>query len=341
MNKLKGIFKHYIVRRLVSYFFTIFLAFTLTFFFFRLVPGNPIGAFILSMQQRYSTGVLQSSEGDIVERYKEMFGLNGNLFTQYVRYVKNLARGNLGPSLTAFPTPAQKLIFESIPWTIGLLGVSVFISWLIGLLIGVLIGWKRDLLLSKVIAGLAIFFSQIPQYFFAIFLVFIFAYVLFVLPSSGAYDAFLRPGLYLKFIASVLRHAILPSLSIILASAAGWIISSRALVISILNEDYLIFAEAKGLRPFTILRNYVMKNVLLPQVTGLAISLGFIMNGAYRVEWVFNYPGIGRLMTNAIGILDFNVIQGVTLLSIITVLTANLIIDLILPLLDPRVRSGQ
>ncbi|MGC8970570.1 MAG: ABC transporter permease [bacterium] len=341
MKNLRRVFRYYVVRRLISYFFTIYLAFTLTFFFFRLIPGNPIGAFIVSMQQRYSTGVLQSSEGDIVERYKEMFGLNGSLFTQYIKYVKNLLKGNLGPSLTAFPTPAQKLIIESLPWTIGLLGLSVFISWLIGLIIGVLIGWKRDLLFSKLIAGLAIFFSQIPQYFFAIFLVFVFAYVLFILPSSGAYDAFLRPGFYFKFIASVLKHAILPSLSIILASAAGWIISSRALVISILNEDYLIFAEAKGLKPFTILRNYVMKNVLLPQVTGLAISLGFIMNGAYIVEWVFNYPGIGRLMTNAIGILDFNLIQGITLLSIITVLTANLIIDLILPILDPRVRSGQ
>lgn len=341
MIVLEKILKSYIFRRIFSYLFTIYLAFTLTFFFFRLVPGNPIGAFITSMQQRYSTTVLQSSEGDIVERYKEMFGLSGNLFTQYIKYIQNLVKGNFGPSLTAFPTPAQKLIFESLPWTVGLLGLSVAISWLIGLVIGVLIGWKRDLLLSRFIAGLAIFFSQIPQYFFAIFLVFIFAYVLFLLPSSGAYDPFLTPGFYFKFILSVLRHGILPALSIILTSATGWIISSRALVISILNEDYLVFAEAKGLKGFTILKNYVMKNVLLPQVTGLAISLGFIMNGAYVVEWVFNYPGIGRLMANAIGILDYNVIQGVTLLSIIAVLTANLIIDLILPLIDPRVRSGS
>lgn len=335
---LHKLFRLYLARRLLFYFLTIFGAFTVMFFFFRMVPGNPIGAFIVSMQQRYSTSVLQSSEEDVIKKYKEMFGLEGSLFTQYIRYIKNVARGDLGPSLLAFPTPAQKLIIESLPWTIGLLGVSVLISWVIGLAIGTLIGWKRDLLASNVVTSLAIFFSQVPQYFFALLLAFIFAYTFFVLPSSGAYDAFLKPGINPRFIASVIQHAILPSLSIVLTTAMGWIISTRALVISILNEDYLIFAEAKGLKPSTILKRYVLRNALLPQVTGLAISLGFIMNGAYIVEWIFNYPGIGRLITNAIGVLDYNVIQGVMLLSIVTVLTANLVIDLILPLIDPRIR---
>jgi peptide/nickel transport system permease protein len=290
------------------------------------------------MQQRYSTIVVQGGE-NIVEKYREMFGLNGNLFTQYIRYTRNLLKGNLGPSLTAFPTPAQNLIITSLPWTIGLLGLSVIISWVIGLLIGTLIGWKREILGSKIVATLAIFFSQVPQYFFALLLVFFLAYILMILPSSGAYDPFLSPGLTLSFVGSIIKHGILPSLSIILTTATGWIISTRALVISILGEDYLIFAEAKGLKPSTILNHYVMRNALLPQITGLAISLGFIMNGAYIVEWIFNYPGIGRLMANAIGILDYNLIQGVVIMSIVTVLTANLIIDLILPLIDPRIRA--
>jgi|YelNatPaOPRAMG01_1025707.scaffolds.fasta_scaffold10439_7 peptide/nickel transport system permease protein len=332
------IFSNYVVKRFITYLLTIFVTFTATFFFFRLIPGNPIGAFILSMQQRYSTIVVQGGE-NVVEKYQEMFGLNGSLFTQYIRYTKNVLRGNLGPSLTAFPTPAQNLIITSLPWTIGLLGLSLLISWAIGILIGTLVGWKRDLLASKIVTALAIFFSQVPQYFFALILVFFLAYTIMVLPSSGAYNPFLTPGFNLEFIFSVIKHGLLPSLSIILTTAMGWIISTRALVISILGEDYLIFAEAKGLKPSTVLRQYVMRNALLPQITGLAISLGFIMNGAYIVEWVFNYPGIGRLMANAIGILDYNLIQGIVILSIVAVLTANLIIDLILPLIDPRIRA--
>lgn len=337
-DMMSKFFSNYIVKRLITYFLTIYITFTATFFFFRLIPGNPIGAFILSMQQRYSTMVVQGGE-DIVEKYKEMFGLKGNLFVQYISYIKNLLRGNLGPSLTAFPTPAQNLIFTSLPWTIGLLGISLIISWGIGILIGTLVGWKRDLLASKFLTSLAIFFSQIPQYFFALILVFFLAYTLMWLPSSGAYNPFLTPSISLSFILNVIKHGILPSLSIILTTAMGWVISTRALVISILGEDYLLFAEAKGLRPSTIIRKYVMRNALLPQITGLAISLGFIMNGAYIVEWVFNYPGIGRLMANAIGILDYNLIQGIVILSIVAVLTANLIIDFILPLIDPRIRA--
>jgi peptide/nickel transport system permease protein len=340
INEIKKIANNYIVRRIVAYIFLMFLTATITFFIFRLMPGNPVEAYLRSMEQRFPQYFETRAGMELSQKYKEMFGLQGSIFHQYFCFLRNIVKGTFGPSLLTFPEPAEKLILQALPWTIGLLGISTIIAWLLGVLVGVFIGWKRESKVSTFTAWLALVVSQMPQYFLAIILVFVFAYTLYLLPGTGAFNPLLKPGFYPEFIFDVIRHATLPALSIILVTAAGWIISSRSLVITILNEDYLIFAEAKGLKPGTILRNYVMKNMLPPQITGLAISLGFIVNGAYVVEWIFNYPGIGRLMAIAVGLRDYSVMQGVMLLSIFGVLTANLIVDLILPLIDPRVRRG-
>lgn len=329
----------YLVRRLLTYLLTIFGSFTVAFIFFRMIPGNPLGALINSMRQQYSYTIPDADK--MIEEYEKLLGINGSWFEQYIRYISNVfLRFDFGPSLTAFPTHAQVLILQALPWTIGLLGVSIIIAWILGVVLGGLVGWQRNFPGSQLITTLAIGFSQIPQYFVALLLIFLFAYTLLWLPARGAYPATETPNLSLRFILGLIRHGALPALSIVLVSISGWLISTRSLMISILGEDYLLFAQAKGLKPRYIFSRYALRNALLPQLTGLAISLGFIMNGSFLVEYIFTYPGIGTLFVNAIGILDYNTVQGIVLISIVAVLTANLILDLLLPLVDPRIRLG-
>lgn len=329
----------YVLRRFIIYLLSIWGSFTVAFIFFHLIPGDPVATFVATMEQQYAYQVQDADA--MIEAYREMLGLNGSLFEQYMRYLGNaLFRFDLGPSLINFPTPAVEHIMKALPWTLGLLGVSTVLAWGIGFLIGGLVGFRRDNPISSVLTNIALVISQIPPYFVALALLFLFAYWITILPTRGAYGASVRPSFSFAFIVSVIRHALLPALSVIAVGVAAWLISTRSLVISILGDDYLHFAEAKGLRKGYILGRYVLRNAMLPQVTGLALSLGFIMNGFYLVEIIFNYPGIGTLFLTSIGLLDYNTVQGVVLITIVVVLTATFLIDLLLPLVDPRVRLG-
>ena len=326
----------YYLRRFALYLLTLWGSFTATFFFFRLIPGNPIAGFIGNLAQQQIVNV-QSSQA-VIDHYKQVFGLNGNLFQQYIRYMYQLvAHQTLGPSLISYPTDAGVLILQSLPWTIGLLSVAVVIAWVIGILAGALVGWTRGSPVSEFITNVSLALSHIPFYFLALILVFLLAYTLNVLPSSNAYDSSLLPALTPQFALSVLRHAILPAFSIVVISAAGWLISTRMLMITILGEDFLRFANAKGLDQGRIMRSYALRNVYLPQVTALGISLGMAFNGNVLIEQLFTYPGVGHLLVTAINQLDYDTIMGITMLAIFAVLTANLILDFILPFLDPRV----
>jgi len=330
----------YLVKRTVTYLLTLFIVITITFFLFRLIPANPIAAFVgqLEAQGRYAEA---EKAQQVIEEYKKMFGLDKDLFTQYVSFLRELLRGNLGPSLIGFPTPAQNLILERLPWTIGLLGISTFIAWTIGMLLGCILGWKRDTTYDKILTSTALIFSQIPYYLMAILLVLIFVYYIRILPSGGAYSPQLTPGLYWEFVKSVIEHGTLPALSLILSTGASWLISTRFLAVTFLAEDYLHFAEAKGIKGSRIIKRYILRNALLPQVTGLSINLSFMLGGQIVLETIFSYPGIGYLFSIAIGLLDYNVINGVLLLIIFTALTANFILDILYPLIDPRVRYHE
>jgi len=332
----KGAILVYILKRLGLYIFTIWGAFTIAFLFFHLVPGDPISSYVRSMEQRYARKIQDSEQ--IIAAYKKMMGLDGNLFQQYTRYLYNVIfKFQLGPSFMSFPTPAEKYIFEALPWTIGLLGIATVIAWLLGFIIGGIAGWKRDSPVFGIFTDLALVISQIPPYFIALALLFFFSYTLVWLPRRGAFDAYVTKAFTWDFIKSVIIHGTLPALSLVLTALFGWFISTRAIVVSILGEDYLIYAKAKGLRGGDLLRNYVLRNAMLPQVTGLALSLGFVLNGALLVEILFNYPGLGSLFRDTISMLDYNTVQGIMLISIVAVLTATLLIDLLLPLVDPRI----
>jgi len=329
----------YYLRKLLTYLFTVWGAFTIAFFVFRLLPVNPIDAWIKSLERQYSAKVTGGEQ--MVNYYKEQFGLNGTLGEQYVRYMYNvLIKQDLGPSFVNFPTPVQELIMQRLPWTILLMGTSVVLSWVLGLVIGMLAGWFRESRLSGTITNISVALSQIPPYLVAVFLILLLRYQLRILPYRGAWDAQYPIGFTWEFISSALVHALLPATSIVLVSVAGWILSTRSLIITLLGEDYLTYAEAKGLKPWNVMRRYALRNAMLPQATALALTLGFVMNGQLLIELLFVYPGIGELLSRGIQLFDFNTIMGVILLSIVSVMTASLLVDLALPLIDPRIRTA-
>lgn len=327
----------YAIRRFGLYLIELWGAVTITFFFFRLIPGDPVRAFILTLEQNYVYN--QQASAEVSAHYKTEFGLDGSLIEQYFRYMYKLfIDHDLGPSLINYPDPAQDVIWRALPWTIGLLGIASILGWVLGLMVGAYAGWRRGKFGSDLLTNISIALGHVPYFFLALVLVFVFAYQLNVMPVRGAYDSRLEIGFDAEFIGSLLRYGTLPALSIVIIAVFNWMLSTRMLMVPVLGEDYLVYAQAKGLRPMRIMSKYAMRNVYLPQVIGFGISLGFIFNGNVLVEQLFTYPGLGTKLVEAIRQLDFNTILGITNLAIFGVLTANLILDMILPLLDPRVK---
>ena len=329
----------YLIKRIILYVFIFFLSVTVFFFVVMLAPGDPINRYIQEMSGRYGY-VIATTEQQIQE-FKEAFGLDKPLGPRYLAYMKQLfVERNFGPSLVAFPKPAQELIWAALPWSIGLLSVSVIMAWVIGILLGTIVGWKRGTALDSVVTPIGLVMSQIPQYLLALILSMVLVYGVGLFPAGGAYSAIVKRGFSLRFLGSVLYHAILPSMSLVLVLVFSWMLSQRALVINILGEDYMRFAEAKGLKRSRLINRYILRNTMLPQATGLALSLGFIVNGYFLIEWIYRYPGVGKLFVSAIRERDYNVLLGITILMMFFVLAANLVIELLYPLIDPRIRRG-
>ncbi|HYH10744.1 MAG TPA: ABC transporter permease [Thermomicrobiales bacterium] len=331
----------YYVRRIAVFLVTLWGAISASFIFFRLIPGDPIQAFVTQMesQGRYSAS---EQTQEIADHYRQVFGLDGNIVEQYFRYVERvLFHFDFGPSLLSYPLPATDLILRALPWTLGLVGAATLLGWVVGVFLGTFVGWGRTSPLAKWVTNLSLGISHIHAYFIALLFVYVFAYWNPIFPTSGAYDASLEPGWNAEFILSTIRHGALPVMATALVGAMGWLITTRALVVTILGEDYLTYATAKGLPKRRILVTYVMRNAWLPQVAALGITLGNVVGGNVLIENLFRYPGLGTLLVSAITTRDINTAQAVITLLIIFVLTANLIIDLILPLVDPRVRRDH
>jgi peptide/nickel transport system permease protein len=328
----------YVGLRLLTFLVTLWGAWTVTFFFFRLMPGDPVQAFIanLAAQGEHIDAAAAAEQSRLIN---ETLGRNGNLAEQYVRYFTRLLQGDFGASFLKFPDPAIGLVMQALPWTATLLAMAVIISWVLGLALGAVVGWQRSKPWAQWLTSFAIAVELVPYYFIALLLLIVFAYGLAWFPLRGAFHAGLTPGFNPAFLGSAAYHAALPALSIVLASAFRWMVSTRALMINVLGEDYLLYAHAKGLPPGLILFRYALRNALLPQVTALAISLGFVINGAILLEQLFLYPGVGLLLISAIREIDVNTAQAIVLITITAVLTANLIVDLLLPLIDPRVQN--
>ncbi len=329
----------YYISKVFNYFLTIFGALTITFFMFRLIPANPVENWIRSLEKTYSVKI-DGGEA-MVQAYRDKFGMTGSLWEQYYKYMYQvLVHFDLGPSFINFPTPVIDLMKAAIPWTVGLLSVSIIISWTLGLVIGSMAAWFRDTSLSGLITNVSISLSQIPSYLIALFLVLFIGYQWKLLPTRGAFDAQYQIGFSWNFIKSVVTHALLPALAIIIVSLSGWILSTRSLVVGNMGEDYLLYAEAKGIKPRKVMIGYALRNAMLPQATGLALTMGSMMSGQLLIENMFVFPGLGQVMGRAVAIFDYNTMMGIIILSVVSVMTASLVVDLLLPAIDPRVRTA-
>jgi len=323
---MRGLDLRYFVRRISMFFLVVFVAASFNFVIPRLAPGNPIGA-ITSRMANASAGIENGQA--MFEAYRKRFGLDEPIYIQYGRYMWNTIRFDFGQSLSAYPADVSEIVRPAIGWSMGLIGVSVLITFALGVTIGALLAWRGT---PRMVNG-----GVLPYYLLAMLLLYIFAFTARVLPMSGAYDSGIRPELSGAYIGTIARHAVLPALSIILTSVGGWALTMRGLMVNTIGEDYMLLADAKGLPKRRILWWYSVRNAIPPQVVHLGIVLGYVVSGAILVEIVFSYPGLGYQLYQAIVNSDYTVIQGITLILAVSVALCVLIIDLIYPRLDPRV----
>ena len=334
---MKG-YATYLLGRLGQFVLVVFIGINIAFIVTHATPIDPVEQSIAATTQFGSTN--PEAIALMRQSLRELYGLQGGLWDQYLAFWKRMAVGDFGPSLSAFPTPVRVLIGRALPWTVGLLLVSTVISWMLGNLLGGLAGYYRN---NKVLwlAGIvAMAFHPIPYYIVAFVLLIVFGYVWPVLPISGGYTMNMQPAFEPAFVASLLKHSILPVLSLVLVGLGGWFMGMRSLVSNIVTEDYVTYAELGGVESRRILASYVMRNALVPQVTGLAMSLGAMFTGAIITEQVFGYPGLGTLLVSAVHAGDYSLVLGITSVSIVAVSVAVLAVDLLYPFLDPRVRTA-
>ena len=329
-----GISLNYLVRRLLVFFLTLWVAATLIFIIPRLAPGDPISAMVARLS--YQAGFVENADL-IIEGWKERFGLNDPVYVQYVRYLGNLLRFDMGYAMARFPSEVSQLVGRALPWTIGLVGVATLIFFTVGNLCGALLAWRKTPKLVKVMIPMSMMFTSIPPLLAGLLLVYIFGFLIPIFPQGYAYHPSQRPELTLEFIANVLHHGFLPAMSIVLVTFGYWALGMRGMMVTIEGEDYMILAQAKGLKPFYVLYRYMIRNAMLPQMTALAVSIGTLVGGSVLVEVIFNYNGMGTLIFTAIREQDFNLIQGTSFILILTSALAVLIIDLSYPLIDPRI----
>jgi len=325
----------YVARRIGVFFLIIIVAVTINFIMPRLRATNPIEQRLYRMAGQGGVYVNQIQE--MVKIYNQKFGLDKPLYVQYLNYWEDLLHFDLGQSLAFYPQTALEMILRAAPWTIGLLTISTLLAFVLGTAFGALMAWPKT---SRIALGLSPIFmtlSAIPYYLLGMLFIYVVAMGWRLLPVGGAFSAGVNPKLDWATLVDIGRHAILPAASIVLSGIGSWGLGMRAMMKITLGEDYLRMAEASGLRPGTIFK-YALRNALLPQVTSLAISLSLIMSGAVLVEVIFGYPGVGNLLFTAIANNDYFLIQGITLFIILSIGIVLLALDLLYPLIDPRIR---
>lgn len=327
----------FVGKRLLQLLAVIFCGVSATFLVTHLSPISPVEAALGRMTARSNS----APEAIVAmrEALTELYGVNEPLWEQYVNFWLRLMRGDLGPSLLAFPTPAMDLVMRALPWTVTLLTFSTLITFAIGNAMGGLAGYNQNNRFLKAFGLVAIGIQPIPYYVVAFILLILFGFVWPILPISGGFAMNVTPGLNWPFVSSVIQHAALPALSLVLVGFGGWFLGMRALVSNIVTEDYVTYAELAGVKRGTIVTGYVMRNALLPQLTALAMALGTVFSGTVITEQVFNYPGLGSLLIDAVNAGDYSLVLAVATVSVTAVAVSIFIVDLLYPILDPRVRA--
>jgi len=324
----------FFLRRSAFYLFTAWAAITINFLLPRMMKGDPVSAYLLKNQGKISPEAIAS--------LRTLFGLDSNksMAEQYLDYWRLLFSGDLGRSFSKGLAPVTEVIASALPWTIGLVGLATVISFLLGTAFGAFIGWRRG---SKAdfVVPVATFFSTVPYFWMGLIAIAVLSTMLGWFPASHAYGKGTVPNLSLDFIGQVIKHGALPAITIVLASLGGWILGMRNMMLTVLDEDYVTVAEAKGLSSRRVLWNYAARNALLPQLSSFALSLGFIVSGTLVMELVFSYPGVGKLLLDATNAKDYPLMQGLFLVITLTVLIANVVADIAYAALDPRARQME
>jgi peptide/nickel transport system permease protein len=324
-----------VLRRVLFLIMVVWAAATITFFIPRISSRNPIRERFAALAR--TGGFSPEDLESIVASYNTRFGLDLPLHEQYFNYLGALARGDLGVSLNLYPRTVGQLIMDALPWSIGLLLVTTILSFIIGNLLGALAAWPHAPDLLRNLSTSFVLLQGVPPVLLGILLIFFIGFRAKLLPISGAHSIGVVPEFSLAFALDMAKHQILPALALIFGMVGGWVLSMRGMGITIQGEDYVLFAEHKGLSNRTIFRDYFLRNALLPQVTGLALALGSVVTAAIVVENLFGLPGLGNVLSNAIRTNDFMVIYGVVLFITIAVATLMVLVELLYPLLDPRI----
>ncbi len=326
-----------VVNRFLFLILVIWAASTITFFIPRISPKNPIRERFaaLAISGGFSPGDLEK----IIASYNTKFGLDRPLLEQYWNYVSSIARFDLGVSLNKYPKTVMDLITESLPWTIGLLLTTTVLSFVIGNLMGAVAAWPRAPGWLRTFATPFVLLQGVPPVLMGILLLFFVGFRLKLLPLGSAYSTGMVPDFSSPaFLWDVFLHQLLPALSLILGSVGGWVLSMRGMGITIQGEDYVLYAEHKGLSGVSIFKDYYLRNAMLPQITGLALALGSVVTSGITVESLFGLPGVGRVLFSAIQSNDFLVIYGIVLFITIAVASLMVFVELLYPLFDPRIR---
>ncbi|WP_295014762.1 ABC transporter permease [uncultured Microbacterium sp.] len=324
----------FILNRVLFYVFTAWAAITINFFIPRMMKGDAVSSFMARSQGQLTPAAEKA--------LRLMFGLDSSvpLWRQYLDYWGMLLRGDLGVSISTGMAPVSEAIASALPWTLGLVGTATVISFAVGTGLGAVIGWKRGSRLDALVP-VTTFLGTVPYFWFGLIFIAIFSSALGWFPAGHAYEVGVEPGWNGEFIGQVLSHAALPVLTIVIASLGGWVLGMRNMMLTVLDEDYITVAQAKGMPNRRVLWRYAARNAVLPQIQSFALSLGFIVGGTIVMEMVFSYPGIGLLLLNATSAKDYALMQGIFLVLVLAVLVANIIADVVYAVLDPRTRQTE
>jgi len=325
----------YLLRRLGFFLLTLWAALTLNFFIPRFMPGSPLQALRDRTHNKLSPAALEQ----MLTSYG--FKPNENVVVQYFDYLKNMVTGQWGISIGAtLGEPVTRIVRQALPWTLGLVGVTTVLAFLLGSLIGVVAGWRRGSRLDSLLPPAFVVTSALPYFWVGLLLILVFSvWTGGLLPSDFNYDSGLQPAFTPAFVFSVATHALLPAATILITSIGGWILTMRNNMITTLAEDYVRMGRAKGLSDRRIMTAYAARNAMLPNLSGFAMSLGFVIAGSILVEYVFNYPGLGYLLYNAVQNTDYPLMQALFMLFTVAVLVAVLVCDIAIAFLDPRSRE--
>lgn len=321
----------------IGYFLlTVWAAVTLNFLIPRLQPGDPAEVMVRKLSGKQD-GELNPTQ---VEAVRAMLGTpTGSLLSQYKTYVLSLANGDLGVSFTYFPFPVTEVIGLAVPWTIGLVGVTQVLAFIIGTLLGAFAAWRRNTAFDSVVSIGSTFIGNLQSFWIGLLILLVFAYQLGWFPAAGGFG-YTDQGWNWPFFADAIAHSFLPALTLMVTAPIGFILGMRNTMVQTLGEDYIKLAQAEGLADRKVALSYGARNALLPSVTNFALSLGALIGGSVLIETLYDYPGMGRLLGEATANRDFPLMQAILLFMILAVLVANLVADLLYGVLDPRARKA-